>query len=119
MSVKRIIFSLLLLLAPCSSLQAQTSFYQGKTMKLMVGSPAGSTYDQYGRIIAQYIGKHIPGNPPVLVENNPAAGSMVVANFIYRLAAPDGLTLGMIFPSLYFEQIIGRKEAQFDFPRFT
>lgn len=117
--MKRIIFGLLFLLAWNSSLQAQTPFYQGKTMKLVVGSSAGSTYDQYGRLIAPHIGKHIAGNPDVIVQNMGGAGSVIAANHIYRVAAPDGLTLGSILPAIYFDQLVGRKEAQFDYGRFT
>jgi len=117
--MKTIIFGLLSLLAWNSSLQAQTPFYQGKTIKLVVGSPAGSTYDQYGRLIAPYIAKHVAGNPDVIVQNMGGAGSVIAANHIYRVAAPDGLTLGSILPAIYFDQLVGRKEVQFDYARFA
>ena len=117
--MNRTIFGLLFLLAWNSSLQAQTLFYQGKTMKLVVGSSAGSTYDQYGRLIAPYMGKHIAGNPDVIVQNMGGAGSVIAANHIYRVAAPDGLTLGSILPAIYFDQLVGRKEVQFDYARFA
>lgn len=98
---------------------AQAPFYQGKSIRLVVGSPAGSTYDQYGRVLAQFIGKHIPGNPDVIVQNMGGAGSMIAANHVYRIAAPDGLTLGSILPAIYFDQLVGRKEVQFDYARFA
>jgi len=98
---------------------AQTPFYQGKTVRLLVGSSAGSTYDGYARLIAQYWGKHIPGNPIFVAQNMPGAGSQIVANYIYNAAKPDGLTLGSVIPALYFNQLAGKKEAQFDWSKFT
>jgi tripartite-type tricarboxylate transporter receptor subunit TctC len=106
------------LLAASSTLQAQ-SFYQGKSIKLIVGSPAGSNYDQYSRLIAPYLSKYIPGNPEVVVQNMGGAGSAIAANHVYRLAAPDGLTLLSILPAIYFDQLVGRKEVQFDYAKFV
>ena len=117
--MKRIILGLLFLAAPDFSLQAQTPFYQSKVMRFVVGSPAGCTYDHYGRLIAPNMGKHIPGNPNVIVQNMGGAGSVIAANHIYRIATPDGLTLGSILPAIYFDQLVGRKEVQFDYVRFT
>jgi tripartite-type tricarboxylate transporter receptor subunit TctC len=101
-----------------STLQAQ-SFYQGKSIKLIVGSPAGSNYDQYARLIAPYLSKYIPGTPEVIVQNMGGAGSAIAANHVYRLAAPDGLTLLSILPAIYFDQLVGRKEVQFDYAKFV
>ena len=98
---------------------AQTSFYQGKTVRIIVGSSAGSTYDGYARLIAQHWGKHIPGNPTFVVQNMPGAGSQIAANFVYNAAKPDGLTLGSVIPALYFNQLAGKKEVQFDWSKFT
>ena len=98
---------------------AQTPFYQGKTIRLVAGTPAGSVYDLYARMVAQFIGKHIPGNPNIIVQNMPGVASMVAANYIYGVAKPDGLTIGSIQPALYFDQLVGRKEVQFDWQKFT
>ncbi|MGH7798631.1 MAG: Bug family tripartite tricarboxylate transporter substrate binding protein [Candidatus Binatia bacterium] len=98
---------------------AQTPYYQGKTIRLIVGSTAGSTYDGYMRLIAQYWGKHIPGNPTFVGQNMPGAGSQIAANYLYNAAKPDGLTLGSVIPALYFNQLAGKKEAQFDWSKFT
>jgi tripartite-type tricarboxylate transporter receptor subunit TctC len=117
--MKKVFFGLFLLLAPSSSLVAQPSFFQGKTIKLVVGSSAGSNYDQYGRLIAPYLSKHIVGNPEVVVQNMTGAGSVIAANHVYRLAAPDGLTLLSILPAIYFDQLAGRKEVQFDYANFV
>ena len=87
--MERIIFGLLFLLAWNPTLQAQTPFYQGKIIRLVVGSPAGSTYDQYGRLIAPYLGRQVAGNPDVIVQNMGGAGSVIAANHIYRVTAPE------------------------------
>ena len=100
-------------------LYAQTPFYQGKTIRLVAGTPAGSVYDLYARMVAEFIPKHIPGAPNVIVQNMPGVASMVAANFIYSVAKPDGLTIGSIQPALYFDQLVGRKEVQFDWQKFT
>ena len=101
------------------NLQAQTPFYQGKTVKIIIGSTTGGGYDLWGRLLAQHLGKHIPGNPVIIVQNMPGAGSLVAANYIYNLAKPDGLTLGAILPAIYFDQLVGRSEVQFDWAKFT
>ena len=102
-----------------SDLRAQTPLYQGKTISIVVGTSAGSTYDVYARAIAQYLGKHIPGNPNILVQNMAGAGSLISANYVYGVAKPDGLTLASINPALYFNQLAGRKEVQFDWAKFA
>lgn len=71
------------------------SFFEGQTVRLLVGFSAGGGYDTYGRAIARHIGKHIPGNPEVVVENMTGAGSLVLANHLYNQAEPDGLTIGL------------------------
>jgi tripartite-type tricarboxylate transporter receptor subunit TctC len=98
---------------------AQTEpFYKGKTIKIIVGIPAGGIVDSWARLIAQHMGKHIAGNPDFIVQNMPGGGSMVAANHLYNIAKPDGLTLGMISTALYFDQVAGKKEVQFDWAKF-
>jgi tripartite-type tricarboxylate transporter receptor subunit TctC len=67
----------------------QTPFYQGKTIRLVVGSTTGGGYDLWARLLARYYGKHIPGNPEIIVQNVPGAGSIVAANQIYNLAKSE------------------------------
>jgi tripartite-type tricarboxylate transporter receptor subunit TctC len=102
-----------------SSVQAQAPFYAGKTIKIVVGLPAGDVYDLYSRILAEHMGKYIPGNPTIIVQNMPGASTMIAANYVYNVAKPDGLTFGSTLPALYFDQLIGRKEVQFDWAKFT
>ncbi len=97
---------------------AQTPpFYQGKTIRIVIGSSTGGGYDLWARVLARYYGKYIPGNPTILVQNMPGAASIVATNYLYNVAKPDGLTLGALLPAIYFDQLVGRKEAQFDFAK--
>jgi tripartite-type tricarboxylate transporter receptor subunit TctC len=107
-----------ILILPLSAL-AQAPFYQDKTIKIIAGYGAGSVDDAWTRLIARYLGKYIPGNPNIIVQNMPGAGAMIAANYVYKVAKPDGLTLGGIRGGLYFDQLVGRKEVQFDWPKFT
>jgi len=117
--MKKIFCGFFLLLAWNSSLHAQTPFYQGKTITLIAGTTAGSQYDAHARLIAQHWGKHIPGNPDIIVQNMAGAGSLIAANHLYNVAKPDGLTITSIIPAIYFNQLAGRKEVKFDYPKFN
>jgi tripartite-type tricarboxylate transporter receptor subunit TctC len=114
------LFCLLLLLgaaiaSPFAAADAQNvHFYQGKTMRIIVGFTPGGLYDQYARLLARYMGKHIPGNPNIIVQNMPGAGSIIATNYVSNVAKPDGLTLGKIGSGIYLDQLLGVKEAQFD-----
>jgi tripartite-type tricarboxylate transporter receptor subunit TctC len=92
--------------------------YRGKTIRLVVGYAPGGGYDFYARAVARYMGKHIPGNPAFVVDNMPGAGSLASANHLYRIAKPDGLTLGHFSGSLIPLQAMGQKEISFDAARF-
>lgn len=89
-------------------------FYKDKTIRIVVGFTSGGLYDQYARILARQMPKHIPGNPSIIVQNMPGAGSLTATNYIYSVAKPDGLTLGMPGSGIYLDQMLGRKEATFD-----
>lgn len=102
-----------------SAAQATThEFYKGKTVRIIVGYAAGGGFDLYSRTIARYMGKHIPGNPNVIVENMPGAGSLISANHLYKVAKPDGLTMGNFSGSLFQGQALGQKGIEFDSPKF-
>jgi tripartite-type tricarboxylate transporter receptor subunit TctC len=100
----------------CSSeAQAQAApFYKDKTIRIIVGFTAGGLYDQYARILSRHMHKYIPGNPNIIVQNMPGAGSLTATNYVYSVAKPDGLTLGMPGSGIYLDQMLGRKEATFD-----
>src|SRR5436190_22795419 len=72
------------------------NFYKGKTVHMIVGFPAGGGYDAYTRLIGRHLGKHIPGNPTVVVENMSGAGSIVAANHNYNVAPKDGTVIANI-----------------------
>jgi tripartite-type tricarboxylate transporter receptor subunit TctC len=95
------------------------SFYQGKTIRVVVGYLAGDSHDQISRVTTRYMGKYIAGNPDFVVQNMPGAGAMIAANHVYNLTKPDGLTLGTISGGLYFAQLTGRQEVKFDWRKFT
>src|SRR6185436_34800 len=73
-------------------------FFRGKTINIYVGSSAGGGYDTYGRLVARHFGKHIPGQPTIVVQNMPGAGSNKAASFLYSVAPKDGTAIGAIFP---------------------
>jgi tripartite-type tricarboxylate transporter receptor subunit TctC len=97
---------------------AQEPFYKGKSVRLVVGSTPGGFYDRWARFFAKYMPKYIPGNPEIIVQNMPGAGSLVAANHVFNVAKPDGLTLGMVQYNIYMDQLVGRKEVQFDVRKF-
>ena len=98
---------------------AETPYYQGKTITIVAGTKAGDVYDLYARHFAQFLPKYIPGNPNIIVQNMAGAGSMIAANFVYNVANRDGLTIGAIFPALYFDQVVGRPEVKYDWSKFA
>ncbi|HSK30797.1 MAG TPA: tripartite tricarboxylate transporter substrate-binding protein [Candidatus Limnocylindria bacterium] len=117
--MKPIAMGLLLFLLWGSDLAAQTPYYQGKSIRIVVGYPAGSAHDQWARLIAPQLTKHVPGNPSTVVQVMPGAGSMVATNYLYGVAKPDGLTLGVNNAALYFEQLLKKPEAKFDWSKFS
>lgn len=119
-TVLGLLFFMVSSFGPSPHLWAQTDpFFKGKTIRILVGFATGGVMDLWARLIAQHMGKHIPGNPTVIVQIMPGAGSMIAANYVYNVAKPDGLTLALIFPSLYFDQLLGSKEVKFDWVKFS
>lgn len=101
------------------NLEAQeASYYKGRTIRIVVGFTPGGFYDRWARLLARYLPKYLPGNPEMVVQNMPGAGGMIAANHMYSVAKPDGLTLGMISYGAYLDQLVGRKEVQYDVRRF-
>lgn len=105
-----------LFLAPAAL--GQEPFYKAKTIRIIVGFSAGGGFDTYSRVIARHLGKHIPGNPTIIVENMTGAGSLVAANYIYNVAKPDGLTAGNFIGTLLVQQLLGNPAVTFDAVRF-
>ena len=120
----RIIFAALFLLGSAlittSAVHASShEFFKGKSIRLVVGNSPGGAMDDWARFVAQHLGRHIPGAPEIVVQNMPGAGAIIAANFIYNVAKPDGLTLGLINPANYIDQLLGSKEVKFDWPKFS
>jgi tripartite-type tricarboxylate transporter receptor subunit TctC len=110
--------ALLVMLFGSSTVHAQTHFYQGKTLTIIVATKAGDVYDLYPRLLAEFLPKYLPGNPNVIIQNVAGAAGLIATNQVYNLAKPDGLTIGAIYPALYFEQMAKRPEVKFDWNKF-
>jgi tripartite-type tricarboxylate transporter receptor subunit TctC len=92
--------------------QSVANFYSGKTMNLLIGFTVGGAYDLYGRTVARYIGRYIPGNPNVIPQNMAGAGSLKVVNYLYSAAPKDGTAIAHFAPGILFERLLGRPSAE-------
>jgi len=99
--------------------QSPEAFYRGKTVELYVGTDPGGGYDLYGRLVARYIGKHIPGAPALIVKNMPGAGHLRMANWVYSAAPRDGSVIAMAPQSIAIEQLLETAGVQYDARRFS
>lgn len=97
---------------------ASDDFYKGKTIRIVVGFSAGGGFDTYARAIARHVGRHIPGQPNITVENMTGAGSLIAANHVYKVAKPDGLTIGHFIGGLFLGQVLGQPGIEFDARKF-
>jgi tripartite-type tricarboxylate transporter receptor subunit TctC len=104
-----------------SSALAQTpeQFYKGKTVEMQVGYTAGGGYDVYARAVARYLGRHIPGQPNVIVKNSPGAGSLKLTNWLASAGPKDGTAIGAIARGAPFDPLLGNKAAKFDGRKFN
>lgn len=116
--ISPILILALALLASRINAAEPANFYQGKTVRIIVGLAAGGGYDLYARTLARHMGKHIPGNPAVVVENMTGAGSIIAANHLYKIAKPDGLTLGHYLGGIALQQLLGKPGIEFDALKF-
>jgi tripartite-type tricarboxylate transporter receptor subunit TctC len=115
--MKRFAWALLFFLASVSHLQAQTAFYQGKTIRIVVGTGSGGTIDA-ARIIALHLGRYIPGDPTVIVQSMPGGAHIVATNYVFNVARPDGLTLLAGNPNVAIAQLIKVDGVRFDVRNF-
>jgi len=104
--------------SPSFDRQAVANFYEGKTVRLIVGFAPGGGFDTYTRTIGRHIGKHIPGEPAVIVDNMPGGGSLTAANYVYGGTRPDGLTIGNWIGGLILQQVLGGEGIEFDARRY-
>jgi tripartite-type tricarboxylate transporter receptor subunit TctC len=117
--MKRILASLLAAAAMLTPAHAATpaDFYKGRTVFVMIGYSPGGGYDLYARLLAQHLGKHIPGNPTVIPQNMPGAGSIKAANYLFSVAPKDGTTIGTFARNTGISPLLG--QASFDATKFT
>src|SRR6185503_1187335 len=83
-------------------------FYEGKAIRIIVGTAPGGGYDTYTRLIARHFSRYIPGNPTIIVDNMPGAGGLVSANHLFKVAKPDGLTMGHFVGGQFLQQLLGK-----------
>src|ERR1700757_780473 len=93
---------------------AADPYFKDKQIRLIVGSAPGGGYDAYGRLLAQYMRAHIPGNPTIIVQNMPGAGSLVAANYIYNVAPKDGTFFGAVNAMLATDPLVYPERVKFD-----
>ncbi|MCD6073620.1 MAG: tripartite tricarboxylate transporter family receptor [Rhodospirillales bacterium] len=92
--------------------QSVADFYKGKNLEVYVGYGPGGGYDQYGRLLARHIGKHLPGNPGTIVRNMPGAGSAKLAGYMHEVAPKDGLQIGIIASTVAFDPLLGSEGGE-------
>jgi tripartite-type tricarboxylate transporter receptor subunit TctC len=117
MAFQRFVRVIIVLLAvaatgPAHSQDSVEQFFRGKTVNIYVGSSAGGGYDTYGRLVARHLGKRIPGQPTIVVQNMPGAGSNKAAGYIYSVAPKDGTAIGAIFPGAILQPLLGDAAVQ-------
>ena len=113
------ICALLLAAGRLGHAQSPEEFYRGKTVKFIVGSNTGGSYDTYSRLLAQFMGRHIPGNPTLVVENMPGASGVKSAQYIGEIAPKDGSVFGMFNQSMPQRQMFEPDQVQFDLSKFS
>ena len=113
-------------LAACESAPATrqgelpaADFYRGRTVSIIVGSGAGGGFDTTARLVARHIGKHIPGNPTVIVVNMPGGGGLVAANHVFSAAPKDGTVIGLFHEAQMMSQLTGGEGVAFDLRQFN
>jgi tripartite-type tricarboxylate transporter receptor subunit TctC len=119
--MSRKLFGLLaftLLLPSVAAAASADDFYKGKSIRIVVGFSAGGGFDTYARAIARHMSRHIPGQPPIIVENMTGAGSLISANHLFKVAKPDGLTIGHFIGGLFLGQVLGQPGVEFDGRKF-
>ena len=119
--MKRIFFCVSFLFALLASIfnAASQEYFKGKSIRLLIGTSAGGAMDDWGRFLAPHLSRNIPGTPDIVVQNMAGAGTIIAANYVYGVAKPDGLTLGLVNPAIYIDQLLGAKEVKFDWPKFS
>jgi tripartite-type tricarboxylate transporter receptor subunit TctC len=108
-----------LTVAPANAQGTIAEFYRSKQVEIVVGSSAGGGYDTYARLISRHLGDHIPGNPEIVVQNMPGAGSNKAAGYIYSVVPKDGTAMAAVFPGALLDPLIGDVTVQHDPNKLT
>src|SRR5918911_2850560 len=121
--MRRYFFSLaiplMLLLSVAVKSAEVSSFYEGKTITMLISTTPGGATDVAGRLVARHLNKYLPGNPNIIAQNMPGAGGIVSANYLFNVAKPDGLTILAVNRANYLEQMVGRPEVKADFRKLN
>ena len=119
-SMRALALASLCALAPSAAFaQTPAEFYKGKTVSIVIGFSPGGTYDLFGRLVARHMGKHIPGNPTVIAQSMPGAGSFTAANFLFHRAPKDGTQFGIVTQSLAIEEMLKTPGVNFKSAEFN
>jgi tripartite-type tricarboxylate transporter receptor subunit TctC len=110
---------LVLPLAPATAADSVESFYQGRTLTMVISYTAGGGYDLYARLLARHLSKHIPGHPTIVPENMPGAGGLRASNYLYAVAPKDGTVIGTFSRSIPTMPLLGTTSANFDGRKFS
>jgi len=117
--IMKFCFSFLASLCIASSVAAQKLDFSGQKITLVIATPSGGGYDLYGRLVARYLGNYLPGNPTLVPQNMPGAGSLIAANWLANVAPKDGTGIAIIPSATLFENLLGNASARFDARRLN
>jgi tripartite-type tricarboxylate transporter receptor subunit TctC len=117
----RLLPSILLIMSSAGLARAEdvADFYRGRTLNLVAGFNVGGGADAYARLVARYLGQHLPGNPTVVVRNMPGAGSMTAANHVFNVSSRDGSEIGLFAGNIAIDPVIGGVPAKYDARTFA
>jgi tripartite-type tricarboxylate transporter receptor subunit TctC len=104
--------------APAAA-QTPAEFYRDRQITLTIGSSVGGGYDRFGRLLARYLGQHIPGNPTIVPKNMPGASSIKAANYLYNIAPKDGSAIGSFNQAIPLRQVLDKDGVEFDAAKFS
>jgi len=99
--------------------ETMQEFYKGKVLRIIVGFPPGGGFDLYARTVAEFLPRHMPGEPRIIVENMPGASTARAAAFVYNLAPQDGTVMGIFHQGLLANQILDVQAGNFDVTKFS
>jgi tripartite-type tricarboxylate transporter receptor subunit TctC len=117
--IRALIAGIFLHAIPAAYADSVEDFYKGRFVTVLIGTPPGGAYDVSARVLARHMGRFIPGNPSMLPQNMPGAGTLYVTNYLYNSAPRDGSAFGIFARGMAMEPLIGSSNTRFDAPKFT